>query len=75
MQLLLRPVVLRPVDVEEEVLRLLPDEHLLAECFSLYLYAEIELFVKRALKGTETGVEDDPREITDYRLLFLQLLL
>lgn len=49
MHLLLLPVVLRSVDIEEEVLRLLPYEHLLTECLTLYLYAEIELFVKSAL--------------------------
>ena len=49
MHLLFLPVVLCAVDVEEEILRFFSYEHLLAEGLTLYLYAEIELFVESVL--------------------------
>lgn len=71
MHLLLLPIVLCSVDIQEEVLWLISDVHLFFEGLIVDLNGEVELLIQCVLKGSESRVEDDAGEVTYYWLLFL----
>ena len=71
MHLLLLPIIFRSIDIQEEILWLISDVHLLLEGLAVYLNGEVELFIECVLEGAESRVQDDASEVAYYWLLFL----